>query len=66
MFKLKCEGLGAVGTTKKGNGIRKYLVSLPNGQRDVFTLWAKTPGELSADGIQEFIVRPGDMLFLQG
>jgi hypothetical protein len=65
MFKVKAEGLGTVGTTKKGNGIRKFLVALPNGQKDVFSIWAKSPSDLSADGVQELSVRPGDMLFLQ-
>ncbi len=64
MFKIKAEPLGTAGTTKKGNGIRKYLVHGPNGQKDVFSIWAKSPSDLSADGMQEITIRPGDMLFL--
>jgi len=65
MFKVKCEALGTVGTTKKGNAIRKYLVQLPDGSKDVFSIWAETANDLSANGVQELTVRPGDMLFLQ-
>lgn len=64
MFDMECEPLGPAQKTKKGNGIRKYLVHHTSGEKSVVSVWAQNIADLAENGIQSMSVRPGDMVFL--
>lgn len=57
MFKVKAEGMGRVNQTKKGGFIRKFLVNLPDGKKDVITVYAQESGPLDFSGVCEICVR---------
>jgi len=64
MFQLTGEPLGPGNATKKGGFIRKFLVSLADGKREVINVYADSAEKLSGDAPRKMTVRPGDLVFL--